>query len=71
MDENEQLARLEKIVENLIIIIGSSNRRLNELSRRIAQIEQYIIEVAPTEHPLPDASRSFIAMVEKPSKNII
>lgn len=71
MDENEHLVRLEKIIENLIIVIGSSNRQVNDFSRRLTQIEQYIVEVAPTECPFPDASRSFIAMVEKPSKNAL
>lgn len=65
----EQLEKVEQLLENLIIMVGRSNRRLADLSKRVSQIEQYIVEAAPSETPFPDERYSFIARIEKPTPN--
>ncbi|AGK55969.1 hypothetical protein [Bacillus sp. 1NLA3E] len=70
MDESfEQLVKVERLLENLITMIGRSNRRLTDLSKRVSQVEQYIVEAASSETPFPDACYTFIARVEKPTPN--
>lgn len=70
MDQSfEQLVKNEQLLESLIIMLGRSNKKLDDLSKRISQIEQYILEVAPSETPFPDASYSFISKVEKQTRN--
>lgn len=63
----EQEMKLEQLIESLIVMQGRSNRRLEELLKRVHQIEQYIIEaglVSLAAHPL-DESYSFITRLEK------
>jgi hypothetical protein len=70
VDESfEQLVKVERLLENLITMIGRSNRRLTDLSKRVSQVEQYIVEAASSETPFPDAGYTFIARVEKPTPN--
>ncbi len=70
VDESfEQLVKVERLLENLITMIGRSNRRLIDLSKRVSQMEQFIIEVTSSEIPFPDERYTFIARVEKPTPN--
>ncbi|MGJ7920783.1 hypothetical protein [Neobacillus sp. LXY-4] len=63
----EQEMKLEQLIESLIVMQGRSNRRLEELLKRVHQIEQYILEAGPqatATQPL-DEGYSFIARLEK------
>lgn len=43
----EQNLKLEKLIESLIAMLGRSNQRLDDLTVRIGQVEQIIVEAAP------------------------
>jgi hypothetical protein len=55
-----QDGQLEKLIESLIIMLGRSNRRLDDLAKRVLQLEQSIIEGVPSAFPFPEESYSFI-----------
>jgi tetrahydromethanopterin S-methyltransferase subunit B len=44
---SEQIDKLEQLLESLIIMLGRSNKKLEDLSGRISQLEQYILESTP------------------------
>lgn len=67
-DSRELNPKVETMIESLIVMIGRSNRRLDELSSRIRQLEQSLIEAAPTALPLQDESYSFIAREQNPAR---
>ncbi|MEW8985864.1 MAG: hypothetical protein AB2401_02445 [Bacillus sp. (in: firmicutes)] len=61
----EQNQKLELLIESLIAMLGRSNQRLDELTLRINQVEQFIIEAAPTVPPSHDDCFSIICQKEK------
>lgn len=67
-DSRELNPKVETMIESLIVMIGRSNRRLDELSSRIRLLEQSLIEAAPTALPLQDESYSFIAREQNPAR---
>lgn len=67
-DSRELNPKVETMIESLIVMIGRSNRRLDDLSSRIRQLEQSLIEAAPTALPLQDESYSFIAREQNPAR---
>lgn len=64
----EQNLNVEKLIESLIVMLGRSNQRLDDLSKRVRQMEQYIIEAAPSTPPIHEVEESYslIARVENP-----
>lgn len=66
-DSLEQKSKLEIMIESLIIMLGRSNRRMDDLSNRIRQLEQSIVEAAPTALPPHEESYSIIAREENPA----
>ncbi|WP_318506884.1 hypothetical protein [Bacillus sp. T3] len=67
-DSRELNPKVENMIESLIIMIGRSNRRLDDISNRIRQLEQSLIEAAPAAFPLQEESYSFIAREQNPAR---
>lgn len=57
----EQNEKLEKLIESLIAMLGRSNQRLDDLTVRLGQLEQYMVEAAPFVPPSHEESFSVIA----------
>lgn len=59
----DRTARVEEMIETLIKMLGRSNRKMDELSRQVRQIEQCLLESAPTDSPYPQESYSYLGGV--------
>ena len=67
-DSREMNPKLENMIESLIVMIGRQKSRLDDLSNRIRQLEQSLIEAAPAALPLQEESYSFIAREQNPAR---
>ena len=56
--------KVEQLLENLIAIVGTNNRKHDELLKRVHQLEQFIHETAPAKSPNLAVSQSFMNRVK-------
>lgn len=69
LEESCQLnPKVETLIESLIFMIERQKSRMDDLSIRIRQLEQSLIETAPTALPLQEESYSFIAQEQNPAR---